>query len=335
MLIKRCMLIFIVQLVSILATTQPHAQLSPGIQKGGPIQLDPKAQQQQDLKRRLDARPPGIPTLTSPSDGDILQIPVNQPARVLFQWQTGPGAPVVSTRGIKVVADTQAAKYHLRKPGKPRTGQNSLQLEVRVNTDAYVTIVDVDSEGGVNLLFPNNYQQRSFYGDGFVKASESVLIPDSIKPGNKAGFYWDYSPPKGTDTVRVFTSTDLQTAQMIRDRIKSLQTSGEQAGTTVKTRSVSSTVQSLRHSLATVAARGIITVADATSYVPGENGTPPQADLAPAPSSDMTPPAGIQEQPALAAAAMPETGVPAAQVMASSAPAADWTAASVTIMISD
>lgn len=243
--------------------------------------------------------------------------------------------PTVSTRGIKVVADTQAAKYHLRKPGKPRTGQNSLQLEVRVNTDAYVTIVDVDSEGGVNLLFPNNYQQRSFYGDGFVKASESVLIPDSIKPGNKAGFYWDYSPPKGTDTVRVFTSTDLQTAQMIRDRIKALQTSGEQAGTTVKTRSVSSTVRSLRHSLATVAARGIITVADATSYVPGESGTPPQADLAPAPASDMTPPAGIQEQPALAAPAMPETGVPAAQVMASSAPAADWTAASVTIMISD
>ena len=243
----------------------------------------------------------------------------------------------VSTRGITVVANTQAAQYHIRTSDKPRTEHNSLQLEIRVNADAYVTIVDVDSEGGVNLLFPNHYQQRSFYGDGFIRAGEPVLIPDSLKPGNKAGFYWDYSPPKGTDTIRVFTSTDLQTAQMIRDRIKALQTSGEQTGATVKTRSVANTVQSLRRSLAAVASRGIVVVADTTNPVPGEISAPPVA-LTPPALTDSAPAVAAPEQPAALTApapAMPAASVPVAPVVASSAPAADWTAASITILISD
>ncbi len=243
----------------------------------------------------------------------------------------------VSTRGITVIANTQAAQYHIRTSDKPRTEHNSLQLEIRVNADAYVTIVDVDSEGGVNLLFPNHYQQRSFYGDGFIRAGEPVLIPDSLKPGNKAGFYWDYSPPKGTDTIRVFTSTDLQTAQMIRDRIKALQTSGEQAGATVKTRSVANTVQSLRRSLAAVASRGIVVVADTTNPVPGEISAPPVA-LTPPALTDSAPAVAAPEQPAALTApapAMPAASVPVAPVVASSAPAADWTAASITILISD
>lgn len=243
----------------------------------------------------------------------------------------------VSTRGITVVANTQAAQYHIRTSDKPRTEHNSLQLEIRVNADAYVTIVDVDSEGGVNLLFPNHYQQRSFYGDGFIRTGEPVLIPDSLKPGNKAGFYWDYSPPKGTDTIRVFTSTDLQTAQMIRDRIKALQTSGEQAGATVKTRSVANTVQSLRRSLAAVASRGIVVVADTTNPVPGEISAPPVA-LTPPALTDSAPAVAAPEQPAALTAPAPATpaaSVPVAPVVASSAPAADWTAASITILISD
>lgn len=242
----------------------------------------------------------------------------------------------VSTRGITVVANTQAAQYHIRTSDKPRTEHNSLQLEIRVNADAYVTIVDVDSEGGVNLLFPNHYQQRSFYGDGFIRAGEPVLIPDSLKPGNKAGFYWDYSPPKGTDTIRVFTSTDLQTAQMIRDRIKALQTAGEQAGATVKTRSVANTVQSLRRSLAAVASRGIVVVADTTNPVPGEISAPPVA-LTPPALTDSAPAVAAPEQPAALTAPAPATpaaSVPVAPVAVSST-AADWTAASITILISD
>src|SRR5690606_19992125 len=66
------------------------------------------------------------------------------------------GAPRRATRGIAVIADTQPAQYHIRHDGEPRNASNSLQLEVQVTTDSYLTIVDVDSEGHLNLLFPNN-----------------------------------------------------------------------------------------------------------------------------------------------------------------------------------
>jgi hypothetical protein len=242
--------------------------------------------------------------------------------------------PTVSTRGIKVVADIQASKYRIRKQGKPRTEHNSLQLEVRVSADSYVTIVDVDSEGGVNLLFPNNYQKRSFYGDGLVRAGETVLIPDSIRPGNKAGFYWDYSPPKGTDTIRVFTSTDLQTAQMIRDRVQSLQTPGAETGRGVRTRSVAGIMQSLRQMLATVAARGIITVPDDTSHIPGEISTT-TADQPALTAPATTPTTGVPEPPSLSEQPMPAGIEPTASAVASPPAATDWTATSVTITISD
>jgi hypothetical protein len=56
---------------------------------------------------------------------------------------------------------------------------------------------------------------------GRVRANELVTIPDSLAPGNRAGFHWDYSPPAGMDTVRVFASTDAATANAIRQRIRS------------------------------------------------------------------------------------------------------------------
>lgn len=58
-----------VLLVTHLLAVDTHAQLSPGLQQGGPLQLDPKAQEQQDLKRRLDARPPEcLPSRRPPMD---------------------------------------------------------------------------------------------------------------------------------------------------------------------------------------------------------------------------------------------------------------------------
>ncbi len=266
-----------------------------------------------------DAWGAGVATVVSRSSNASELLALDNPSsqlRIDLRVASAPKRkPTVGTRGIKVVADTQAAKYSIRKPGKPRSEQNSLQLEVKINADSYITIVDVDSEGGVNLLFPNHYQSRTFYRDGFVRANESVLIPDSLNPGNKAGFYWDYSPPKGTDTIRVFTNTDLPTAQMIRDRIASLQASAEKQSPAVKTRSVAAGMDSLRQELASVSARGILTVADDTSHIPGAAVIPqPQATTMPA----------------------EVTGGPADPTMsATAAPAADWAAASVTVTISE
>ena len=184
---------------------------------------------------------------------------------------SAPPPPSVATRGIAIVAgDTQPVPYRIRRSGVARIQQNSLQLEVVVSSPSYLTIVDVDSGGVANLLFPNDYQQRSFYPDGLVPGSRTLLIPDSLQPGNQAGFYWDYSPPKGIDTIRVFASTDLQTAQMIRQRVRALQTAAARTRGGMTTRAVSSVVGNRRQELARVATRGLITVYDPTSHIPAE-----------------------------------------------------------------
>ena len=229
--------------------------------------------------------------------------------------------PSVGTRGIAVVAgNTKAAQYRIRRPKEARSEKNSLQLEVSVSADSYLTIVDVDSEGGVNLLFPNNYQERSFVTDGFVRAGETILIPDSLKAGNRAGFYWDYAPPKGTDTVRVFTSTDVQTAQMLRQRVQTLQTTASQTSGGVKTRGVAAGIGTIRQDLAKIATRGIVTVYDPSSHVPG------------APIVDQPEPsASVMSAPPDPVAVTPP--VPSSEPALPTAPAADWAATSVTILV--
>jgi hypothetical protein len=227
-----------------------------------------------------------------------------------------------TTRGVAVVAgDVKPGRYTIRHADQPRNASNSLQLEVRVNADAYVTIVDVDSEGGINVLFPNDHQRQGFYPEGRMTAGEAVLIPDSIEAGNRAGFYWDYSPPKGTDTVRVFSSTDLETAQLIRQRIHTLQAASAQAQRSLSTRAVSGEIGKLRDGLAQISARGIVAVYDTQSHIPTEQSGP---------ASDLVPSALTPTYPNVnPTAAAPLSGPPA------SATPADWSATSVTILVSD
>ena len=77
----------------------------------------------------------------------------------------------IGQRGIAVVSDRmEAPVYHIRQAGQSRTLTNSLQLEVTTDTDCYITIVDVDAEGNVNVLFPNPYP-------------ECWLLPTGVCPG--------------------------------------------------------------------------------------------------------------------------------------------------------
>jgi uncharacterized caspase-like protein len=188
----------------------------------------------------------------------------SSPLRVMAQIA---GAPPPATRDI-VLASTRPAELRFRAPGEPRSSFNSLQLMISVSSDAYLTIVDVDSEGNVNLLFPNAAQRRDFIPDGRVHANQPVLIPDSLAPGNRAGFFWDYGPPAGIDTIRVFASTDIETARLIRERVRALQpAAGSQAFD--GTQRIAQGFDGLRHDLAGLATRGIAVTAD---------NTPPAAD---------------------------------------------------------
>ncbi len=187
----------------------------------------------------------------------------------------------IASRDIRLVNNTAPAKLHIRHPSETRGAENSLQLDIDVNVDSYITIVDVDSEGRMTVLFPNNYQHDDFLVNGAIRAGQHYLIPDSLDSGNRAGFYWDYGPPHGTDTVRVFASSRLATATAIRERINALQKGGA---------AVADDLGALRRDLSQSAARGILLIADKS---PGNSGS--------------TTPAG----------------------------SADWSAASVTIQVTD
>lgn len=208
----------------------------------------------------------------------------------------------VAPRGIGVIADTKAPHYHIRKAGKPRTADNSLQLDIHVSADAYLTVVDVDSQGGVTVLLPNDFQRPGYYPEGRVKADESVLIPDSLENGNQAGFHWDYMPPKGVDTIRVFASTDLETAKMIRQRIQALHKQAQNRGRPgITTRGdLSAGVGSLRQDLAKIATRGLIVMHDPTpvTMTPASPSTIIPQPAAPSPEATAPPPTPTEQAPA-------------------------------------
>ena len=168
------------------------------------------------------------------------------------------------SQGTPAVSDLHDSLFRIRRPGESRTRANSLQLEIRVSEDSYLTIVDVDSQGGVNLLFPNPYSQKAgFYPDGKVRGGETMLLPDSLQAANRAGFHWDYEPPAGPDTIRVFACTHLDTAKAIRQYIGGLpqRTTVETRGTASRS-AVSRTLEELRTRLARVTTRGQVRVAD-------------------------------------------------------------------------
>jgi hypothetical protein len=135
-----------------------------------------------------------------------------------------------SVRGIAVVGAAQAPAYRVRRPDETRDRSNSLMLEIQTSHDAYITIVNVDPEGSVATLFPNSIsEQNRFYPDGLIRANEPVRIPDGLV-FNRAGFNWDFVPPAGIDTVRIFAATDLATAERIRAQVNQVGTRIVQRG---------------------------------------------------------------------------------------------------------
>ncbi|MDH3503830.1 MAG: caspase family protein [Nitrospirota bacterium] len=255
----------------------------------------------------------------------------------------------VGERGIAVVSDKmEAPVYHIRQSNQPRSLSNSLQLEVASDTDAYITIVDVDAEGNVNVLFPNSYQNPRYYPDGFINAGRTVLLPDSLQSGNQAGFHWDYANPPGVDTIRVFASTTPELAQRIRQAVAGGNAQG--LGSPQKTNSLAH-LASLRQELVGSVTRGLITVPDdsaAPVSQPAMNAVEqPQVAMVDQMSVQSSVPEGIgyiQDSPAQSF--QPDPSMPGgmntdqtvdsqmqAQAMPVGLPVSDWTAVSATVLV--
>jgi hypothetical protein len=223
-------------------------------------------------------------------------------------------------RGLIVVADTDTPAYRIRRDGQPRTSENSLQLEVQASADCFLTIADVDSQGGVNILFPNPHQRPGYYPEGRISGRQAILLPDSLQSGNQAGFHWDYGPPPGMDTIRVFASSDLATAKMIRQAAQQSQSSASFPQVASRSSVNSTPLVRLRGALLQVTARGLIVVPDESQIsTAGPSATPPY------PPTQASPPAST-------AATNPPTQYGASTMSPAPAPG-DWAAASVTVLV--
>jgi hypothetical protein len=182
-------------------------------------------------------------------------------------------------RGLTLVpAGGTAPVYRIRRGDEPRTLENSLQLRLEASAACYLTITHVDPGGAVQTLFPNPLSEaRGYVPEGRIEAKSAVLVPDSIAPGNQAGFYLDYAPPVGSDTIRAFCSTDLATARALRSQLAGIGSRGGDASL--------QGLRGLRGRAARVVSRGVQLVAAEEESVPAPPGEAP-------PPSPPAPPAG-------------------------------------------
>lgn len=124
-----------------------------------------------------------------------------------------------------------------------RSGEN-VTVFVKVNKDAYVTIVNVGPSGNTTLLFPNQFQK-----DNFIKAGQTKRIPESNSPVKIT-----VNGPAGSELVQVIASTDQRTVF----QQTALKVSGGwhvvTADTAQWTRDLSLTMQGIPGSVTTVSA---------------------------------------------------------------------------------
>jgi hypothetical protein len=216
----------------------------------------------------------------------------------------------------RAVGRTLAPVYRIRRSGDARSDENSLQLRIRASEDCYLSVVDVDSQGRVQMLFPNEISEaRGYLPEGRIAAGETALVPDSLGPANRAGFYLDYSPPAGTDTIRAFCTRDRGVSHGLREYVAQAASpptrAAERAGE--ERRDAAARLGALQGALARLTTRGIAIVADA-----------PEPLGSPSPLPQPTP-----------------VGAAAAQGLVSEAPPgastalADWSAASLTVDVID
>jgi hypothetical protein len=73
-----------------------------------------------------------------------------------------------------------------------------MRVSFRTHEDAYVVLIDIDTRGRANLLFP-----ESRYDDGFVQAGNTVNLP-----GRNAGYKLQVTGPAGVERIVAFASDE-------------------------------------------------------------------------------------------------------------------------------
>lgn len=111
----------------------------------------------------------------------------NAPAGVVGAVVSGGTPPAAQRLEVKVWTDRSSY----------RIGE-SVRFGLRVNRDAYVTLVNIGTSGDVTILYPNR-----FHPTHFVRAGQDVTIPPA-----EAGFELKALGPVGFDQVRVIATSE-------------------------------------------------------------------------------------------------------------------------------
>jgi len=73
-----------------------------------------------------------------------------------------------------------------------------MKVSFRPREDAYVVLIDIDTRGRANLIFPDDR-----YDDGFVPAGHTVTLP-----GRNAGYKLQVTGPAGVERIVAFASDE-------------------------------------------------------------------------------------------------------------------------------
>lgn len=99
---------------------------------------------------------------------------------------TSPPSPADTNR-LQVKVWTEKTVYRVGEP---------LRISVRVNRDAYITLVDLGTSGAVTVLYPNRFHQNNF-----VRGERDVMIPPP-----DAEFTLAVQGPKGFEQIRAIAT---------------------------------------------------------------------------------------------------------------------------------
>ncbi len=84
-----------------------------------------------------------------------------------------------------------------RREGSTYCAGDSIRIFFRTNIDAYVTIYDLNTQGRVNVLFPNRYHR-----DNFVRGGRTYSLPSGY------GYRLMVEGPRGWEYLRAVATTN-------------------------------------------------------------------------------------------------------------------------------
>lgn len=163
-------------------------------------------------------------------------------------YQVSVPVSVKTESALKVTAwvDRENNTYHV--------GEN-VQLYVRTNKDAFVTVINVGASGATTVLFPNQFQR-----DNLVRAGQITEIPGAASPARIT-----VGGPVGTELIKVIAST--KSRQVFQQT--SLQAAGPWQAVSVNlaqwTRDLSLTLQGQPGAVSTVSTVSAAPVAAVTT----------------------------------------------------------------------